>query len=136
MTKPDDDRQGIDSPDSVTVLTRSGNVVRLPGPVRVSLLRPCVIDSKGVALYRWPWRSKLIPHESVDRFDVAVFGGDPTPVRLHDAGAELRFKRLALRTRDGRVLSVWGPVSDFLSRGGHGPPIDGRATHLNNQLPR
>jgi hypothetical protein len=135
MTEREHGHRGIEHPDVVTVLTWGGDLVSLSGPVRVSLSRPCAIDSTGVTLSRWPWRSILTPHERIDRFDVMVSGDEIEPVRPWAADAEWYLERLVLRTRDGKALSVWGPVSDFLSRW-HGPSISGRATHLNNQLAR
>jgi hypothetical protein len=135
VTERDDSRQGTAGPDSVTVLTGGGEAVWLSGPVRVSLSRPCVIDARGVTLYRWPWRSILILHERVDRFDVVAFGTGSGPVRNYSDDAVWYLERLVLRRRDGEPLSVCGPVRDFGSRW-RGPSIHGRATHLNNHLAR
>ena len=59
--------------DMVAVLTARRGVVRTSGPPRVTSLRPCAIDSRGVTLYRWPMRSIFIPLERVDRFDVVLW---------------------------------------------------------------
>jgi len=94
------------------------------GPVRVTFKTPCVVDATGVTLYRWPGRSIHVPLERVDRFEVVLQEvGDGQPFDS--------VERLALRTRDGRLLQVSGIVNPRRA-----PAPAARAQQLNNHLVR
>jgi hypothetical protein len=97
------------------------------GPIRATFRTPCVVDATGVTLYRWPRRSVHVPLERVDRFEVVLkdleFFGDDW------AGDSV--ERLALRTRDGRLLLVSGIVNPRRA-----PAPASRAQQLNNHIVR
>ena len=120
-------RQG--SGEMVAVLTRGGAVRLVAGPRRVSLSTPCIIDPRGVTLYRWPMRSVFIPLERVDRFDVVLREADPG-----DAGGIAYVELLVLLTRDGEKLLVSPPLAERLI-GLRGLSLAARALQLNNHLP-
>jgi hypothetical protein len=111
--------------DRVAVLTRRGGVVWSPGPVRVTVSRPCAIDPTGVTLYRWPMRSVFIPLERVDRFDVVW--------QWTESDGEGKIERLILLTRDGKRIPVQAVAIKWLS-GRHGLPLRTHAQQLNNHI--
>jgi hypothetical protein len=114
--------------ETVAVLT-FGRPRLIAGPVHVSLKTPCAIDSTGVTLYRWPWRSIHVPLERVDRFDVVVVQESPFPQDHRDYDA---IERLALRTRDGKPLLVVPTIVNPR----RAPPPGPRAQQLNNHIVR
>src|SRR5262245_50206812 len=98
------------------------------GPVRVNFKNPCVVDSTGVTLHRWPWRSIQVPLEQVDRFDVVE--EERATSSEHPEVAWDPVERLVLLTRDGETLGV----SRMSLR--RVPPARYVAIQLNNHLVR
>lgn len=125
-----DTPERIEPEDMVAVLTRRGDVVWSRGPHRATFFRPCVINSRGVRLYRWPLRSMFIPLERIDRFDEVEVED-----QFSSVDSTVREPYLALLTRDGKRFAVTGVNRVFTER--HlGLPPKSRAQQLNNHLPR
>lgn len=116
---------------SAAVMTWRGQVVRPPGPPRVSRTRPYAIDARGVTLHRWPLRSVFIPRERVDRFEVVLVENPLVTAGMTRDGVEC----LALLTRDGEELPASEWLLDLLLiRLYRLPPLRARAQQLNNLL--
>jgi hypothetical protein len=131
-----------DAMDVVAVLRPRRDVEWSTESVRPSRSRPCVVGSAGVTLYGWP-RSRFVPIEQVDRFDVVSIEPDRVLLiavmfllrvwpllGMADQGA---VGRVAVLTRDGKEFVVHQTL--LPTRGGR-LPVGSCALHLNNALLR